>query len=197
MNHFSSAILGLVSGTLALGLAQGCAPAPSSRAPLQWLNTVGIQQANPNATPIDTAMTLERIGAILEQEAENVEEFQGQWQFTLGDRPLLLATDVTHDRMRIFTPIISAQDLTEEQWQIVMVANFYTALDARYAITEDGILVSTFLHPLSTLQEQDLRSALYQVANLAETFGTLYSSGALEFDPGQPVERQIPEGLGI
>ncbi|MEM7595784.1 MAG: hypothetical protein AAF383_30500, partial [Cyanobacteria bacterium P01_A01_bin.83] len=65
----------------------------------------------------------------------------------------------------------------------MMVANFHTALDARYAIS-NGVVVTTFIHPLSSLQERDLLSALNQVSSLAETFGTSYTSGEVLFVPG-------------
>jgi len=55
-----------------------------------------------------------------------------------------------------------------------------TAIDTRYAVT-DGALVSVFVHPLSSLQVDDLRSALYQVARLAQNFGTTYSSEGLTY----------------
>ncbi|MEM8641066.1 MAG: type III secretion system chaperone [Cyanobacteria bacterium P01_G01_bin.54] len=139
----------------------------------------------PTPTPINPSplMTLDRLYFILKQEGEDVKGAQGRWQFKIGDRPLLLFTDIRYDRMRLFTPIVSAEDLTEEQWQRMMSANFDTALDARYAITDGGTVVATFVHPLSTLSDRDFRSAIYQVTNLAETFGDLYSSGVLEFEP--------------
>ncbi|NEO85131.1 MAG: type III secretion system chaperone [Spirulina sp. SIO3F2] len=152
------------------------------------------QPALPNI-PQSSRMTLERLDAILKQEAENVQGAQGRWQFTIGDRPLLVFTDIRYDRMRIFTPIVAAEDLSDEQWQRMMSANFDTALDARYAMTEGGTIVATFVHPLSTLSDRDLRSAIYQVANLAETFGDLYSSGALEFDPDGSDEPEDNVGI--
>lgn len=155
-------------------------------------------EANPEDPALNpTAMTLERLEEILEQEVENVEGFLGRWQFTIGDRPMLLITDISHDRMRVFTPILQAEELTQKEWELMMVANFYSALDARYAITDDGVVVSTFVHPLSTLQDQDFRSAIYQVANLAETFGSLYSSGILDFAPGQQPANAEDGGLEI
>lgn len=70
--------------------------------------------------------------------------------------------------------------------EIILVANFHTALDARYAVA-NGAVVSVFVHPLSSLQEADLRSGLCQVATLANNFGTSHSSGALGFgDEGEP-----------
>ncbi|MEL6496862.1 MAG: hypothetical protein AAFQ41_17355, partial [Cyanobacteria bacterium J06623_7] len=80
-------------------------------------------------------------------------------------------------------PVTNAAGLTSEQMQRMMLANFHTALDARYAIA-DGLVVSTFIHPLSSLQERDLLSAINQVSSLAVTFGSSYTSGEMIFAPG-------------
>ena len=53
-------------------------------------------------------------------------------------------------------------------------------LDAQYA-TNEGVLYSAFIHPLSPLTDGEARSAIDQVANLALTFGTTYQSGNLIF----------------
>jgi len=41
--------------------------------------------------------------------------------------------------------------------------------------------VAAFTHPLSSLQADDLRSALHQVVKLAENFGPSYASEGLSF----------------
>lgn len=61
-----------------------------------------------------------------------------------------------------------------------MEANFHSALDARYAVS-DGVLYSAFIHPLASLTERDLISGIGQTRQLALTFGRKYSSGALHF----------------
>lgn len=81
--------------------------------------------------------------------------------------------------MRIFTPVVPATELSPIQIQSVLLANFHTALDARYTLSDDA-LVAAFIHPLSSLNDDYLRSALSQVATLADNFGTSYSSGALD-----------------
>ncbi|NBD34278.1 MAG: hypothetical protein GVY17_15245 [Cyanobacteria bacterium] len=60
--------------------------------------------------------------------------------------------------------------------------SLYSALDARYATNQEGVVVAVFLHPLTSLQQPDFRSALNQVASLATTFGRDYSSGELYFN---------------
>lgn len=176
-------LLASISGTLVMVLLQGC---PNSVLSVQEV-TAPIQFAQAQSRPVPgTPMTPARLEAILRQEATNLRSEGGQWQFILENRTLLLLVSEERDRMRIIAPILPEADMTPEQRQNVLVANFHTALDARYAVT-DGTLVAIYLHRLSSLQENDFRSALYQVARLATTFGSTYSSSELIFGPnGQP-----------
>lgn len=141
-----------------------------------------LAQTQPLDPSPGTIMTPERLIAILENEATNVRSQGNQWQLDLENQTLLVIFDEASDRMRILTPVIPAAELTPEQVGNTLIANFHTALDARYAVT-DNMLVSLFVHPLSTLHEDDLRSALRQVASLANNFGTTYSSEAIIFGP--------------
>ena len=65
----------------------------------------------------------------------------------------------------------------------MLQANYDAVLDARYAIAND-IVWSTFIHPLTSLTEDDFISALAQTVTAAETFGTSYTSGAVVFGGG-------------
>jgi len=141
-------------------------------------------------------MTLTQLEAIINAEGTNVQGGNGQWQVTVEGRTLLVLADVGSDRMRIFTPIIPATDLSPVQIQSILLANFHTALDARYALSEDA-LVAAFVHPLSSLNDDYLRSALSQVATLADNFGTTYSSGALDFGPAAPSNGNDSEQIAI
>ena len=132
-------------------------------------------------------MNIDRLDAILQEQVGNVSAQPGQWQFSINDTSIVILADANADRMRIFTPIINAAELSDEQVQKMMLANFHTALDARYAIS-NRFVVSTFIHPLSSLQERDLLSAINQVSSLAATFGTSYSSGEMLFVPGSGQE---------
>ncbi|MEM6959139.1 MAG: hypothetical protein AAF645_25885, partial [Myxococcota bacterium] len=89
-------------------------------------------------------------------------------------------TEAPADPMRKVVPVASVRELSPDHVQAIMVANFHTALDARYAVGE-GVLFSTFIHRLSTLHELDVESAVRQTATLAATFGSSYSSGELIF----------------
>jgi hypothetical protein len=85
--------------------------------------------------------------------------------------------------MRAMTPVAKAEDLTPEDLSRVLQANFDTALDARYAIAKD-ILWAAFIHPLKPLEKDEFISGLGQVVNLAQSYGTLYSGGALQYGGG-------------
>lgn len=124
-----------------------------------------------------TAQELERV---LRDAADEMEGEDGRWQLRLGEVALACMVDERFDRMRIIAPIAEIDEVTEEVREACLEANFHTALDARYA-TSDGVLYSAFIHPLGSLDEDLAESALQQVANLVETFGTTFSSGALIF----------------
>ncbi len=144
-----------------------------------------LAQSQPGPDPSLSIMTVEQLEAILQGEADVVQGGDGQWEVTLGDRNLLVLANFPSNRMRILTPVAPVTELSVEQVQSILLANFHTTLDARYAITE-GTVVSLYVHPLQSLQANDLRSALRQVASLAETFGSSYSSGELLFDQNAP-----------
>ena len=78
----------------------------------------------------------------------------------------------------------------------MMQANFDTALDARYAVAK-GQLWAVFIHPLSPLKKDQLISSLGQTVNIARTYGTLYTGGALQFGGGDSpgIQRQLIEEL--
>ena len=93
---------------------------------------------------------------------------------------LVCICDPAHDRMRIISPVLELKDVKEEQMVRMMEANFHTALDARYAVS-DGVVYSAYIHPLSSLNESMIYSAIKQVSTLRNTFGTYFQSGELTF----------------
>lgn len=135
--------------------------------------------------------TVDQLAEILQEEATDVQVEQGQVSFKYEGRTMLILTSAQHDRMRIIAPIRKATELTPEQRDNMLLANFHTALDGRYAVS-NGIVFATFLHPLSTLHDRDFRSALSQVNQLVQNFGTTYSSGAVGFGPGQEKPEPLP-----
>ncbi|MEM9558442.1 MAG: hypothetical protein AAGC60_29590 [Acidobacteriota bacterium] len=109
--------------------------------------------------------------------------------FTFEDVPIALIFDTAADRMRLISPIVESERIDETMLLHAMEANFHSVLDARYAISS-GLVWSVFLHPLSDLSGELLRSAVEQVAIARLTFGNEYTSGLLFFgsanEDGEP-----------
>lgn len=103
--------------------------------------------------------------------------------FTIDDTTVTLVFDINADRMRLFSQIAPSDGLSGPQLRRLMQANFDTALDARYAVAQ-GQVWSTFIHPLTSLTQDDFVSALAQTVTLVKTYGTTYSSGAMSFGGG-------------
>ncbi|WOO43256.1 hypothetical protein [Rubellicoccus peritrichatus] len=125
-------------------------------------------------------MTGADLHRIIETVADESEGDANVIQFIVKDIPLICIYDETHNRMRIISPVIQFDDVTEAQKDAMLESNFHGALDARYA-TSNGTVYAAFIHPLSSLNDQEVISAIYQVMSLQQTFGTEYSSGLLTF----------------
>jgi len=117
--------------------------------------------------------------------AEGIRGFAGDTQvsgnviqFEYEGVAMACVSDATHDRMRLIAPIAQAEALEPEHLGILLVANFHTTLDARYAVSEN-LVYATFLHPLSSLSQGQLESAIRQVSALSRNFGSTYSSDEL------------------
>ncbi|MEL6707007.1 MAG: hypothetical protein AAFP79_01905 [Pseudomonadota bacterium] len=140
---------------------------------------------------------LERMGEVIDALDGDAERNGNNWQFTLDERMILVVTDPAAGRMRIMTPIAEAAALPEGAMERLLQANFDTALDARYAIA-NGLVWGTFIHPLDSLTTRDFASGVLQTKSLADTFGTTFSSGALNFGGGDSpaiLENQIKQLL--
>jgi len=136
------------------------------------------------ADDVEGAMDLERMDAIIRDHGTDVLRNGGIWEFDFFGVRMACVTDAKHNRMRVLAPVVQPSKVTPEQHLKLLEANFHTALDARYGASE-GILYSLFLHPLGSLSDSQLRSALLQVAALARSFGSDYSSGTLRYgEPG-------------
>ena len=127
-------------------------------------------------------MTNARLETILRRVEPGVKGGDGRWQMMREGVPLLVLTDEPHNRMRIIAPAAEIKDVNRDRLMRMTEANFATALDARYAAFK-GVMWAAFIHPLDSLRERDLLSALQQVINLVKTAGTTYSSSELQFGP--------------
>lgn len=131
----------------------------------------------------ERSMDNEWIDEIFREKADRVEGEKGVWQVHLGERILLVITDESNNRMRIFTPILEEKDMEAGDLNKMLEANFHSALDAKYGLYNEFV-VSLFTHPLRELTKPQLIDAMYQVANLANSYGTTFSSTELIFGGG-------------
>jgi len=131
----------------------------------------------------DASMNNQRLDELIRHLDSNAEGKLGYWTFTIENVSVQVVTDENANRMRIVSPIIKAHNLDQDALHRLMQANFDTVLDARYAIA-NGILWSTFLHPLESLDDEGFLIGLGQTVNAVITYGSTYSSGLLSFQGG-------------
>ena len=155
-----------------------------------------LSAASLGAQEREPPMTLDRMEEILLRLDADAVRQGGAMQLTIEDVPLLIVTDERADRMRAMTPIRSVEGVAPAELLRMMQANFDTALDARYAVA-DGRLWAVFIHPLSPLGREQFISGLGQVVNLALSYGSLYSGGALAYGGGDSgdIQRALIEEL--
>ncbi len=136
-------------------------------------------------------MTVERLGELILRVDEEATLNQTTWHFQVAGLDTILVFDPAADRMRILIPIGKADEVDSEELLRLMQANFDSALDARYAIAQ-GLLWGTYIHPLSTLTDEEFLVGLGQTANVVTSYGTSYSSGLFIFGSGDSadIERQ-------
>lgn len=133
-------------------------------------------------------MTPSKLGAILEKISDSIVSQKTQWRFIIKNVPFITIADSTHNRMRIMSPIVESDKLSEELKTASLMANFHTALDVKYAIS-DNVLWSVFIHPLMELTEDQVLDAVSQVYYAKVNFGTTFSSTSLVF-PGKKPEKK-------
>lgn len=135
------------------------------------------------ALATEPSMTLLRLSEIVQALDPDATTDGRSFQMTIDDIPVAIITDARADRMRAMVPIRSADGLSDDDVRRMMQANFDSALDARYAIAQNR-LWAVFIHPLSALEKNQLISGLGQTVNLAKTYGSLYTGGAMVFGGG-------------
>lgn len=147
-------------------------------------------------------MNNQRLGKIIKRLDTRATGQPGHWQLSIEGVKLLVITDEQANRMRIISPITSAQVLSSKRLFRLMQANFDSALDARYSIAK-SVLWSTFIHPLNSLSGREFISGVGQVVNLSQTYGVSFTSGALVFrggdsealQKGRLIDRLMEKGL--
>ena len=155
-------------------------------------------QETPEEETANANPALERLAELVMRidPASQINETGTAWQMKVAETTLIVVTDPNADRMRIMTPIASASDVTDELMARMMQANFDSALDARYALAQ-GIIWGVFIHNLSDLSDKEFLSGLGQTVNVAKTFGTVFTSGAMVYGGGDSgeINRQLIEEL--
>jgi hypothetical protein len=124
--------------------------------------------------------TLENIFTTI---SDTIQGKSGRWQFMIKDVMFVCLTDTANNRMRIISPITETNQLDEDTKTLLLLANFHTALDVKYAISDD-VLWSVFIHPLKELTKDQVEDAVSQVYYANITFGTSFTSTNLMF-PGK------------
>ena len=106
-------------------------------------------------------------GMSQESLAQHIEDIAGRAavspnvvEFEYDDIRIACVSDATHDRMRLISPIAKLDSLQPAHLEVLLVANFHTTLDARYALSE-GVIYAAFLHPLSTLIPEPCTDCAY------------------------------------
>ena len=125
-------------------------------------------------------MNNEKIEAIFELVADTLAGQTGQWQMYFGQVPMMCITDEFHNRMRIISPVKKVEESNQEEIMKCMEANFHSALDVRYSISEDVLWVA-FIHPLKELSKEQVIDAVRQVYSAVLTYGSSFSSSNLTF----------------
>jgi len=148
------------------------------------------------AQETEQPMTIPRMAQIVTALDEDAQTIPNGFQLSIDDVPVLIIVDPLANRMRAMVPIRLAQDMTAEEFERVLQANFDTALDARYALA-NGRLWGVFIHPLRELERDQLISGIAQTVNIANSYGTLYTGGAVQFGSGDSgdLQRQLLEDL--
>lgn len=133
-------------------------------------------------------MTNVKLDAIYTTISDSIQADTNRWQFYINDVVILSLTDEGNNRMRIISPIAKTESLNKKLLEDCLTANFHTALDVKYAIS-DGILWSVFIHPLKDLSITQVKDAVSQVYYANINFGSSFASTSLVF-PGNSEEEE-------
>lgn len=133
-------------------------------------------------------MTNQRLNEIYTSVSDSIQGRSGAWQFQIKDVVFISLTDSINNRMRIISPVIEEKQLDTDLLKASLIANFHTALDVKYAIS-DGVLWASFIHPLKELSDEQIRDAISQVYYANVNFGTTFASTSLVF-PGGSKEKE-------
>jgi len=135
------------------------------------------------ASAQDRVMTADRLVAIILDLDPDATVTPRGVELLIEDIPVMVMMAPDADRMRAMVPIASVQDVSAQEMERMMQANFGAALEAHDAIAQ-GILWAGFIQPLGPLEKDQFISGLGQMINLGQSLGSLYSGGALQYGGG-------------
>ena len=146
-------------------------------------------------TGFSQQMNSDKLLEIMQRESDTLQVNGNSYQFIVDNTMLICVFDENANRMRIISPIVEREKIGEEELLNALVANFHSALDVKYALS-DEVIWSVFIHPLRELSEEQVADAIQQVYTAARTFGGSYSSTNLVF-PGNTKknEKTLPKVL--
>lgn len=125
--------------------------------------------------PMDQA----RIEKLFSQQVDAIEGPSGALRTVEDGVEVYLLTDPANDRMQLIASVASADQVDPRVFNILLQANHFLTVDARYSVS-NGVIYAVYLHPISSLTEDELVSGLEQVIALSKNFGTTFSSGKIE-----------------
>lgn len=126
-------------------------------------------------------MSNTQLHQLLRKEADSIVGTRSNYsEFIKHERSIICISDSIANRMRIISPITKVDQLSAQHIVASLAANFHTALDVKYAVS-DGVMWSVFIHPLKELSVEQVKDALAQVHNANINFGTTYQSTQLIF----------------
>lgn len=132
---------------------------------------------------VASALTPDAMVNRILQVGENTVQSGNIVEFDFKGLKMMLVFDESADRMRLVSPIAEVKNIGDDLLFMALEANFHSALDARYAIS-NNVVWSVFIHPLDDLSADLFDSAISQVAIAHATFGSDFTSGALVFPSG-------------
>jgi len=144
-------------------------------------------------------MNPEKLQQIITKVSDSTELNGNTIRFLYKQKLLICVFDEKANRMRIISPIVDKEQIEEEHLLNSLVANFHSALDVKYALS-DEIIWSVYTHPLKELKKYQLEDAILQVFLANKNFGTTYASTNMIF-PGntkkeeKPIEKKILKRL--
>jgi hypothetical protein len=153
------------------------------------LGSIALPVYSDEAEPKLSTMTGDRLVNTIIQLSDDPSVNGNIVRFVFNQSLMFCVFDERANRMRIVSPIAKAEEFETEHFMQALEANYHSALDVRYAISE-GVIYAAFLHPLSSLHEYDLQSALWQLSNAQKTFGTAYTGGSFVFPGGENDAKQ-------